>query len=197
MGLVLLTCLAAKADTQIFDLAPTNNITTRSANDGTGQGVIVSTTTTIDNFAFFLDTPNGGDVKFMIFDGTNSTLLYSQTEAVAASGTPTWVETNPLSFTLDAGSTYYFGVISDNDLDVGYIFPTSPYSANGLTAVDGANANYVDFSNPAAASDGLADIGLELFAPNAATTPEPGSLALLGTGIVGIAGAFRRRWISN
>jgi hypothetical protein len=105
----------------IFDLSPNNGTTSRPANYGPGQGVVVSTTTTITQMAMDLDMPNGGDIKYMIWDGTNSTLLFNQTLPVSASSTLSFVLSDPFSFTLNAGSTYYFGVIGDDDLDVGYI----------------------------------------------------------------------------
>jgi hypothetical protein len=72
----------------IFDLSPTNGVSNRPSDDGLGQGVSVSTTTTISGFSFFANLPDGGDGKFMIWNGDNSALLFSQTVSIAASNTP-------------------------------------------------------------------------------------------------------------
>ena len=50
-GLLFFTCSATAGI--IFDLSPTNGTTFRSADSGPGQGVTVSTNTTITNMAFF------------------------------------------------------------------------------------------------------------------------------------------------
>ena len=150
-------CVPAHAGV-IFDLSPTNNISPRPSDDGLGQGVSVSTTTTISGFSFFANLPDGGDGKFMIWEPTSDgdqTLLFSQTVGIPASDTPSWVSTaGNIDFTLDAGSTYYFGFIGDNFIDVGFLFPIVPYSANGLSAVETGNSNYNSFDTPTFAGGG-------------------------------------------
>ena len=182
--------MAAPASaTTIFDLSPDNNVTNRASDSGPGQGVTVSTTTVIDGMAMDIAMPNGGDFKYMIWDDTNSTLLFSQTKSIGASATPSFVASDPFSFTLNAGHTYWFGVIGDNDLNVGFIFPTVPYSANGLTALMSGNSNYSNFANPTFDGTAAAEIGLRL---DGTQVPEPASLLLLGSGVAALA---RKRMI--
>jgi hypothetical protein len=175
----------------LFDLSPTNGTTFRGSDFGPGQGVQVSTTTTINQMAMYLNMPGGGDIKYMIWDGSNSTLLFSQTVAEGASGSEDWALSDPFSFTLNAGQTYYFGVISDNSVDVGYIFPGFAYSNNGLSALTCCNTNYSNFNSPSLAGGGAAEIGLRLYGGTSA--PEPTSLMLLGCGLLSLYPRLRRR----
>jgi hypothetical protein len=123
VGAILCTASNAKSET-IFDLSSTTAFTNRSANSGVGQSVAVSTTTTITDMGFYLNLPNGGDVKFMIWDSSDSNLLFSSVlSGVSASGSQSWVYSDPFSFTLNAGQTYWFGVIADNNADIGFIAP--------------------------------------------------------------------------
>lgn len=185
-------CLPAHAGV-IFDLSPTNNISPRPSDDGLGQGVDVTTTTTISGFSFFANLPDGGDGKFMIWQPTDDgdqTLLFSQTLSIAASSTPSWVSTTGnIDFTLDAGNTYYFGFIGDNFIDVGFLFPIVPYSANGLSAVETGNSNYNTFAAPTFVGGGGAEVGLQI---SAAAAPEPSTWVMMGLGFAGLGFAGRR-----
>lgn len=177
----------------VFDLSPTNSTTYRSSDYGPGQGVSVSQSTTVTDFAFYANMPSGGDVKFMIWDGTNSSLLFSQTvSSVAASDNQSWLDSGPMSFSLAAGNTYYFGLIADSSIDVGYIYPPVSYSANGLTALTDGNSNYVSFSDPTNSENGAAEIGLQVSA-----VPLPGAVTMFGAALAGLGllGARSRRHI--
>jgi hypothetical protein len=170
----------------IFDIETTpGSISNRPADDGLGQGVGVSTTTTISGFAFSAFLPNGGEGKFMIWNGDNSAMLFSQTVSIAASNAPSWVSTTGnINFTLNAGSDYRFGFIGNNLIDVGYIFPIGPYSSNGLNALEDANANYNFFDTPTYVGPGGAQVGLQISA--AVATPEPSTWLMMGLGFAGL-----------
>lgn len=196
--LALMTVLSigyAQADSLTFDLSPTNNTTHRGPDSGPGQGVIGGNDVTITSMAMFLNMPNGGDLKYMIWEGNNDDLLFSQTMAVAPSDTPSWVKSNPFSFTMTAGTEYWFAVIADNEINVGYIFPPISYtSPSGLSADESGNSNYVDFANPTPDIYGGAEIGLQLYSGGAPPPiPEPSSLLLFGSGVLAFAGVARRK----
>jgi hypothetical protein len=173
----------------IFDLSPTNGVSNRPSDDGLGQGVSVSTTSTISGFSFYANLPDGGDGKFMIWQPTNDgdqTLLFSQT--FTASGAPSWISTTGnIDFTLDARSTYYFGFIGDNFIDVGYIFPTVAYTDNGLSALETGNSNYNTFAAPTYEGGGGAEVVVQI---SALATPEPSTWVMMGLGFAGLG--FRR-----
>ncbi len=191
MFTLAILCLAttAFADNIVFDLSPTNGTTSRGAGDGTGQGVSVQTTQTLSDVEFYLDSPNGGNFKYFVYDSTNTNLLFLTTFNVGPISQMTWVAA-PVNFTLQAGQTYNFGVISDSSADYGYIFPPINYSNNGLTAITTGNDNYTGYGIPVFSGNGGAEIGLRL---SEASVPEPGSMVLLGTGVLGLAGVLRRK----
>jgi len=179
----------------LLDTGSDNNGSTERdpGSDGFGQGVSVAATTDLSQFAMFLASPSGGNIKYMIWDGTNSTLLLSDIVPVAASATPSWILSDPLSFTLNSAATYYFGVIQDSNtsLTAPFFFPPVSATENGLTTLDTGNANYDDFFTPVFSSQAGAGFPLQLYGTQGiiSAVPEPSLTFLLTCGLVAIARA--------
>jgi hypothetical protein len=108
---------------------------------------------------------------------------------IAASQNPAWISSPEFNYALQAWNTYYFGVIADAAASIGYIFPPINYSNHGLTALTTGNANYIGYSEPVFAGNGSAEAALRL----GTAVPEPGSMVLMGTCILGLAGMLRRK----
>ena len=163
---------------------------------GFGQGVFVTTTTELTQMAMFLEAPNGGTLKYMIWDGSNTNLLLSDIVSVSASIAPEWILSDPLSLTLNSDSTYYFGAIQDDTTQIFAPFFTMSTSMtqNGLTTLTTGNSNYADFITPIFTAFGGASFPLQLFGTQETSgtlVPEPSALMFLACGSIAIA--WRRR----
>jgi len=136
LGVVWCFAASAFADDIVFDLSPATGVASYQESFGTGQGVSVQTTQTISDMEFWMAMPNGGDLKFMIWAGDLNNLLFLTTVSdVTPFYIPKWVSSGPMNFTLQAGQIYWFAIISDVTVYVGYIFPEIDYSNHGLTAL--------------------------------------------------------------
>jgi hypothetical protein len=176
-----------QASTIVLNTGLGNAITYRPADSGPGQAVFASDAVTITGMALQLAMPNGGDIKYMIWNSTNSVLLFSEEQTVTASTTPTFVQSDPFSFDLIAGSTYYFGVIGDNNLNVEYITPSVPVTQNGLTVLLTGNSNYVNFSTPTVARPGFVEMALQLSGGSESQVPEPAGWLMVLSGAILVA----------
>jgi PEP-CTERM motif len=98
----------------------------------------------------------------------------------------------PISFTLQAGQSYDIGIdfhsFSDPNLEINYYFfdsgSNSPFSVGPVTVLDGEESH----CGPC-----------NVYAPNLQLTgpggsvPEPSSLLLFGSGVLGVIGVIRRK----
>jgi hypothetical protein len=99
-----------------------------------------------------------------------------------ALGDPTYLYTATVNFAAGAGTTYWLSVVPS------LAFPpqwgwTSSSTGDGIS--------YTDFAG--VRSQNSTDLAFALYETQQTTVPEPGSLMLLGTGIIGIAGVIRRK----
>lgn len=195
---IFLTPDAARADLLLDTGTMISGATERDPGSiGFGEGVFVSTATDLGGFSLFLESPTGGHVKYLIFDGANMNLLLADSIALPPSSSPDWILSGPLSFSLDPGNTYYFGVIQDENTEIiAPFFGTPPVLLqNGLSTVATGNPNYVDFATPSLFSLAGGGFPLRLFGSQAPleSVPEPSMTWLAMPALLGAGYCARRR----
>ena len=148
---------------------------------------------TIGQIAIDAQPLQSGLLKFVIFSdvappGSDSgTLLLSDTVAVNAATSLSYIESDPISFTLLAGQYYDIGAIfSGTSID--YTYDLIPDNENGISSMV-SNENIENFADPALAGHGAADINIQLLS-TASSVPEPATFLLGGLGLIWAA-AYR------
>lgn len=192
-GLVLASATAARADSISFNLSANNLGISGSIGTVTimGSGANQVTVTILMNPGFSIKLP-GGDVAF---NGVSGLSAGSVSGLTAFSGAETFAGLSFKQFftgkNISQFGTFAFdyanikggpkGVVSADKL-------TFVLSAPGLTAKEFTGVA-IHFCTASGTQCGP----MTGFASGVATTPEPGTMTLLGSGLVGLAGLVRRR----
>ncbi len=194
LALACLFSTAAFADTLYTLTPPANDDLGYGAGAGGTRGDIVQMTGNYNVTSIGIDgiLANGYTTDFTAYvwssDGVSGlTQLAANTISVTGNGQKEFI-TIPLTFTLQSGTYYDIGVgwtnFNDPNWQVHYYNfqpPQPPFSDGPFTVLDGEESH----CGPCNA-----------YTPNLqldASVPEPGTLFMLGTGILGLAGTLRRK----
>jgi hypothetical protein len=196
-ALLCILSAAAFAD-QLVLTPPTASFLGFGAGGTRGDIITMTGNFTLTSIGIDVEINNGAQLTFnsYVYDDEGGTgvipLAVGPPVVITGDGTEQFYDL-PISFTLQAGQNYDIGIafnsFNDPNLQVHYYFfdagTNPPFSVGPVTVLDGEESH-------CGPCNVLAP-NLRLDGSGNQTTPEPGTLVMLGSGVLALAGSLRRR----
>jgi len=143
-------------------------------------------------YSFSAETSGGAVDTFSFTSATliqSNTVLTSWTSCVSGGITCSFtvLDPNGLSSSVDGSTTYYDSLQIDGTLGDYYFFPSGAFSQIGQHTTDANITSALSLAFGPTIGTGTLTI------TNTSAVPEPSSLMLLGTGVLGCFGPIRRK----
>jgi hypothetical protein len=161
-------------------------------------GIVVgNNNVTIDQFGLYSQQLSDGNLRFDIFTSSGTLVYDSGAIATAAESSLQWNYSPTFNLTLNANTTYYFGILSDQNFVNYWNEPAPAVYGLGLTALQscfscarGDSGNAVDFNNPTLYSTAWVQESVQIM--GTAPVPLPATVWLFASALAGLVGFNRR-----
>jgi len=219
--LVLVALIALPAGAQVIQTDPswngTNTISSFGYPNTSTYGEAITTpagATNVQSVSYWLNESTGFEYQVFIAPWDNSNYLIpgglagaiyiSPIQTVSKGGSLTEYTVSGINAAVKPGTIYMFGLTIDNvynyDTSYGAGSQGGDIFANGNSTYyfawnnDSGNGSMLgeNWNNEGCANNG-GSCGNAAWTVTYGSTPEPGSLVLLGTGVLGLAGVIRRK----
>ncbi|MBT1511777.1 PEPxxWA-CTERM sorting domain-containing protein [Bradyrhizobium sp. SRL28] len=179
----------------LFDNSPGGTPKDYAADISLAVGLFASQSATVTGVAFSGYLLEGGNAKFFVADLTSlDTLLFQTTVAFGSSNSASWLHSGQMSLSLEAGHTYFFGIIGDTTITLDE--RSGSFESETVLSFDG-RLNYADYMNPQTTTKKVASKTLSVLRLEgelmAAAVPEPSTWAMMILGFAGVGYMTYRR----
>jgi hypothetical protein len=197
--------IQAMADTTLINTYKNGGVTDTNSPDSSVNpygdemaGIVVgNSNVSIDQFGLYSQQLSNGNLRFDIFTSSGTLVYDSGIIATSAESSLQWNYSPTFNLTLNANTTYYFGILSDQNFSNYWNEPAPEVNGLGLTALQscftcarGDSGNFVNFNNPTFHSTAWVQESVQIL--GTAPVPLPASVWLFGAALASLIGLNRR-----
>ncbi len=156
---------------------------------------------TIDQFGLYTQQLSNGNLRYDIFTSAGALIYDSGIIPTGAESSMQWNYSPIFNLTLNANTTYYFGILSDQNFVNYWNEPAPEVDGLGLTALAscyscarGDSGNLVNFNNPTFHSTAWVQESVQIL--GTAPVPLPAPVWLFGSALAGLIGFNRHNKVA-